>query len=386
MVIGYTTGVFDMFHIGHLNILHRAKEQCDYLIVGVSTDELVQHDKNKTPIIPFNERCAIVKAIKYVDRIVPQSDKNKFDAWEKYHFNKMFVGSDWQGTPAWKKFEEQFAPVGVEIVYLSHTDGISSSILREKISMPIPKIIHYCWFGGNPLPQDAQQCIASWKKYLPDYEIKEWNESNFDVNCCPYVKEAYEAKKYAFVSDYARFFVLYQEGGLYFDTDVEIIRNIDHIVAAGNFMGFEKSWATQQGSISNSQKLGVNPGLGLGVAPGLGLLRELLNFYELKKNFAVEDGTVVTYTTEILKKHGLADKHMIQQVADVIIYPADYFCPMDSTTGITTLTDNTVSIHHYSCSWIDHNTINWRLHILKNKLIVLFGEKWVMRISKLLRR
>jgi len=134
MIIGYTTGVFDMFHIGHLNIIQRAKAQCDYLIVGVSTDELVQHDKNKTPIIPFAERCAIVGAIKYVDKVVPQPDKNKFAAWERYHFNKMFVGSDWKGTEAWNKFEEQFAPVGVEIVYLDHTDGISSTILRDKLN------------------------------------------------------------------------------------------------------------------------------------------------------------------------------------------------------------------------------------------------------------
>ena len=134
MVIGYTTGVFDMFHIGHLNILRRAKEQCDFLIVGVSTDELVRHDKNKTPIIPFADRCAIVEAIKYVDKVVPQEDKNKFAAWEKYHFNKMFVGSDWKGTDAWKKFESQFSPVGVEIVYLDHTDGISSTILRDRIN------------------------------------------------------------------------------------------------------------------------------------------------------------------------------------------------------------------------------------------------------------
>ena len=133
MVIGYTTGVYDMFHIGHLNILRRAKEQCDYLIVGVSTDELVKHDKNKTPIISFEERCKIVEAIKYVDQVVPQYDKNKFGAWEKYKFHKMFVGSDWQGTEAWNRYEEQFKPLGVEIVYLSHTDGISSTILREKI-------------------------------------------------------------------------------------------------------------------------------------------------------------------------------------------------------------------------------------------------------------
>lgn len=134
MIIGYTTGVFDMFHIGHLNILRRAKEQCDYLIVGVSTDELVEHDKHKTPIISFENRCDIVGAIKYVDKVVPQVDKNKFGAWQKFHFNKMFVGSDWQGTPQWKEFENQLKPYGVEIVYLSHTDGISSTLLRERIN------------------------------------------------------------------------------------------------------------------------------------------------------------------------------------------------------------------------------------------------------------
>ena len=134
MIIGYTTGVYDMFHIGHLNILRRAKELCDYLIVGVSTDELVEHDKNKTPIIPFKNRCAIVEAIRYVDKVVPQIDKNKFGAWENLHFNKMFVGSDWKGTPQWEKYEKEFDAVGVEIVYLPHTDGISSSILRNKIN------------------------------------------------------------------------------------------------------------------------------------------------------------------------------------------------------------------------------------------------------------
>ena len=103
----------------------------------------------------------------------------------------------------------------------------------------IPKIIHYCWFGRNPLPELAQKCIASWKKYLPDYEIKEWNEDNFDVNIIPYTAEAYAAKKYAFVSDYARFWILYKYGGIYFDTDVEVIRPIDDIIAKGNFMGCE---------------------------------------------------------------------------------------------------------------------------------------------------
>jgi glycerol-3-phosphate cytidylyltransferase len=133
-IIGYTTGVFDMFHVGHLNILKRAKEQCDYLIVGVSTDELVEKEKNKTPIIPFENRCKIVEAMRYVDQVVPQVDKDKFAAWQRLHFDKMFVGSDWQGTEQWRSFEQQFHPVGVEIVYLPHTDGISSTILREQLN------------------------------------------------------------------------------------------------------------------------------------------------------------------------------------------------------------------------------------------------------------
>lgn len=132
-IIGYTTGVYDMFHIGHLNVIKRAKEQCDYLIVGVSTDALVQHEKNKTPVIPYNERAEIIAALRYVDQVVPQFDKNKYAAWEKYHFNKMFVGDDWKGTPQWIQYEEQFAPVGVEIVYLPHTDGISSTQLTGVI-------------------------------------------------------------------------------------------------------------------------------------------------------------------------------------------------------------------------------------------------------------
>lgn len=129
MIVGYTTGVYDMFHIGHLNIIRRAKELCDYLIVGVSTDELVQLEKKKTPIIPYKERAEIVAAIKYVDQVVPQIDKNKYGAWEQLHFDKMFVGSDWKGSPQWEQYEKQFSAIGVEIIYLPHTDGISSTKL-----------------------------------------------------------------------------------------------------------------------------------------------------------------------------------------------------------------------------------------------------------------
>lgn len=132
-IVGYTTGVFDMFHIGHLNILRRAKEKCDYLIVGVSTDELCLSYKHKAPIVPYEERKAIVEAIKYVDEVVPQVDRNKFGAWEKYHFDVMFVGDDWKGSPLFSALEERFKEVGVSIVYFPYTTGTSSTVLREKL-------------------------------------------------------------------------------------------------------------------------------------------------------------------------------------------------------------------------------------------------------------
>ena len=122
-----------MFHVGHLNILRKAKAQCDYLIVGVSTDELVEQEKHKTPIIPFADRCAIIEAIKYVDQVVPQADKNKYEAWNRLGFHKMFVGSDWKDTPQWINYEKQFLMTGVEFVYLDYTQGVSSTILRDRI-------------------------------------------------------------------------------------------------------------------------------------------------------------------------------------------------------------------------------------------------------------
>lgn len=133
-IIGYTTGVYDMFHIGHLNILKKAKEQCDYLIVGVTTDELCFSRKNKYPIINQDERLEIIDSIKYVDRAVFQTDMDKLKAVKKYNVNKVFVGSDWKGTPSWNEYEKEFAKLGCTVVYLEHTDGISSTILREKLN------------------------------------------------------------------------------------------------------------------------------------------------------------------------------------------------------------------------------------------------------------
>lgn len=131
--IGYTTGVFDMFHIGHLNILRRAKEQCEHLIVGVTTDDLCFLRKHKYPIITQEDRKAIVAAIRYTDEVVDQSDMNKIEAVRSVHADVVFVGSDWKGSQAWVKYEQEFKAVGCDVVYLDHTDGISSTILREKI-------------------------------------------------------------------------------------------------------------------------------------------------------------------------------------------------------------------------------------------------------------
>lgn len=204
----------------------------------------------------------------------------------------------------------------------------------------IPKVVHYCWFGGNPLPADAKKCIESWRKSFPEYEIKEWNEHNFDVNCCDYVKEAYAAKKWAFVSDYARFWILYHEGGLYFDTDVEVIKDMSNIIAQGAFMGCE-----------TDDK--CNPGLGLGANPGLGLYKEILDYYE-KIHFLIEGNTtetVVTHTSKILKSHGWVGNGEIEQIEGITIYPPEYFCPMDYKTGKLNITPNTQSIHWYTASW-----------------------------------
>ena len=213
----------------------------------------------------------------------------------------------------------------------------------------ISKIIHYCWFGRNPLPESAVKCINSWKKFFPDYEIKEWNEDNFDVNIIPYTQEAYEAKKYAFVSDYARMWILYHYGGLYFDTDVEVIKSMDDIVARGPFMGIEVE-ATKNRSV------GVNPGLGLGVEAGNSGYKAILDYYA-PLHFVLEDGTlnqvtIVTHTTNVLAENGLKQTNELQEVAGVWIYPREYFNPLDDNTGRLVIAENTRSIHWYTKTWL----------------------------------
>ena len=228
----------------------------------------------------------------------------------------------------------------------------------------IPKLIHYCWFGRNPLPEYAVKCISSWRKYFPGYVIKEWNEDNFDVNCCDYVREAYEAKKYAFVSDYARFDILYREGGLYFDVDVEVIKTFDDILEKGGFMGSETLAKTSELGIS------VAPGLGLSANPGHGLIKELVDGYHTR-HFLKEDGTpdtttICVYTTEILKKHGLQETDDIQCIDGIYIYPKEFFCPLDYFTGKLEITENTHSIHQYMASW--KSTAEKRKSLIKHLL------------------
>lgn len=265
----------------------------------------------------------------------------------------------------------------------------------------IPKIIHYCWFGGNPLPESAKKCIASWRKFLPDYEIWQWSEKpshdnanhnpnglspthplgegekngkendlfdkilGFDVNSIPYTQQAYEAKKYAFVSDYARFWILYKYGGLYFDTDVEIINPLDDIIERGTFMGIEVG-------AKDGEYPQVAPGLGLGATPGMELYRLLLDKYATLR-FLNEDGslnqkTIVKYNTEVLQEQGLLPSNEIQVVSGVWIYPADYFNPLDSLTGKLKLTENTRSIHWYMNSWSDSSAFRQWLSRMSHRM------------------
>lgn len=237
--------------------------------------------------------------------------------------------------------------------------------------MLIPKIIHYCWFGGNPLPKLAQQCIASWRKYLPDYEIWQWNEDNFDVNMIPYTAEAYRQGKYAFVSDYARFWILYKYGGLYFDTDVEVIRPMDDIIAKGAFMGFETDPDGENSPLRYPPRyaFGVAVGLGCGFEKGNDFVKRMLEVYggliyeEPRVNPNLK--TVVAHVTEALMEKGLKCKRGIQQVDGITIYPREYFAPINVVTGRLHITENTRAIHQYMGSWTTGKD-SWKERIRKN--------------------
>ena len=207
----------------------------------------------------------------------------------------------------------------------------------------IPKTIHYCWFGGKPLPDLAQKCIVSWKKFCPDYEIKEWNESNFNLDVYPYAREAYDHKKFAFVTDVVRLYVLYHYGGIYMDTDVELLKNIDDFLQHEGFSGFESTTKIPTGLMASTQHNA--------------LIKEWLEEYN-GLHFIKDDGTLdlttnVIRITNICLKHGFIPNGELQSVDGFEFFPTEYFCPKDLATGEINLTENTYSIHHFDASWLD---------------------------------
>jgi hypothetical protein len=207
----------------------------------------------------------------------------------------------------------------------------------------IPKIIHYCWFGGNPLPPLAVKCIESWKKYCPDYLIKCWDESNYDIKKNKYMLQAYQSKKWGFVPDYARLDIIYEHGGIYLDTDVELIRSLDTLLDNGAFAGFEDG-------------IHVGLGLGFGAMKNSNILKEILNTYN-DIEFINPDGTLNTtpspqYQTEFMLKKGLVSNNRLQVIEGLTIYPSDVLCPKNFTTGKLKITHNTYSIHHFDGSWM----------------------------------
>lgn len=209
----------------------------------------------------------------------------------------------------------------------------------------IPKKIHYCWFGRNPKPELAQKCLASWKKFCSDYEIIEWNEDNFDIESAPlFVRQAYEAKKWAFVTDYVRLEVVYKNGGIYLDTDVEVIKNLDNLLNYTAFFG------TQNGIV-------INTGLGFGAEEGASILSELMDTYKaipfIKEDGSYDDTTCPERDTRVFVKHGLKGDNSFQILSDnIACLPKDYLSPKDYMTGEIAITDNTYTIHHFAESWM----------------------------------
>jgi len=227
----------------------------------------------------------------------------------------------------------------------------------------IPKKIHYCWFGGKPLPEEAKKCISSWEKYCPDYEIIEWNENNFDLKSNTYIKEAYSAKKWAFVTDYVRLFVLYNYGGVYMDTDVELVKPIDAFLRHRAFSGFESSGLIPTGIMASEKKFE--------------LFKEFLDYYD-NRHFILGNNindmtTNVEIMTNICKRHGLLLNNKLQNVDGFVLYPSDVFCPKDFATGKIKQTVNTVAIHHFAGSWLDDGQL--KLKKLRNGLCQRYGDK-----------
>ena len=233
----------------------------------------------------------------------------------------------------------------------------------------IPKIIHYCWFGRGEMPELAQKCIASWHKYMPDYEYKLWNEDNFDVTAVPYVKEAYEARKFAFVTDYVRLYALFTEGGIYMDTDVEILKPLDDLLSLSAFTGYEGS----------KTKPPVT-GLMASVAQGQ-WVKEQLDAYE-NAHFLKSDGSMdMTTNTQrisgIMAANGFVQDGKYQVYKDMHVFPVEYFCPRQ-TTGEFLLTENTYCDHHFMGTWNDNKKVGF--------LASLLGSQNMIRLIKLKRK
>ena len=234
----------------------------------------------------------------------------------------------------------------------------------------IPKIVHYCWFGGKPEPEDVKKCISSWRKHLPDYEIKRWDETNYDVHKNQYMSDAYKEGKWAFVSDYCRLDVVYQEGGIYLDTDVEVIKSFDNLLQEQMFCGFEIR--DSKGVKKNIPiEYSVAFGLGFGAEKGHPILKEMLDLYETLQ-FYHADGSLnlvacPRYQTQILCQHGLIPNNMTQRHDSFIAYSPEYFCPQSNVTDeMLMFTENTYSIHHFSVSWAPKKDLEARAW--KNKL------------------
>lgn len=208
----------------------------------------------------------------------------------------------------------------------------------------IEKIIHYCWFGGNPIDEKSRGCIESWKKFCPEYKIIEWNEKNFDINSNLYVKQAYDAKKWAFITDYVRLYVLYNYGGIYMDTDVELLKNLDDYLDNDAFSGFESEEIIPTG-IMASEKHGE-------------WVKYLLTYYD-GRSFIKDDGSldmtpnIAAITKMTKERYNINLNNTYQKIAGVVtLYPKDYFCPKSHVTGEINITENTVCIHHFNGSWI----------------------------------
>ena len=213
----------------------------------------------------------------------------------------------------------------------------------------IPKVIHYCWFGRKPLPESAVKCIDSWKKYLPGCQIREWNEDNFDVNIIPYTKDAYKAGKYAFVSDYVRFWIIYRYGGVYFDVDVEVIKPVDDLLEKGPVWAFEIDGG-------NGKRPSLAGGLCLASEKGNPFYGQILEEYT-SLPFYDKDGNISSFTmnpliTRIFLEKGLKGGGVIEEIEGNYFYPAEYFNPLESVTGRLRKTPNTRAIHWYLASWL----------------------------------